>query len=61
MLEKRTCTGVCKWVSMLYSRKFTEYCKLAIMQKIKIIILKKKRKKETTNQKKNSFGISPKT
>ena len=29
------------WVTLLYSRKFTEHCKPAIMKKIKIIIYKK--------------------
>ena len=33
---------MCDWVSLLYSRKFREYCKPAIMEKIKII--KKKNK-----------------
>ena len=28
-------TCVCKWVTMLYSRKLTEHCKLAIMGKNK--------------------------
>ena len=28
------------WVTMLYSRKLTEHCKPAIMEKIKIIIYK---------------------
>ena len=30
------------WVTMLYSRKLTEHCKLAIMEEIKIIIYIKK-------------------
>ena len=32
---------MCNWVSMLYSRKLTEHCKPAIIEKIKFIILKK--------------------
>ena len=32
---------MCDWVILLYSRKLTEQCKPAIMEKIKIIILKK--------------------
>ena len=40
---------MCNWVTLLYSRKPTEHCKPAIMEKIKIItkfkkILIKKRK-----------------
>ena len=33
---------MCNWVTMLYSRKLTEYCKPAIMEKIKITIYIKK-------------------
>ena len=29
---------MCNWVTLLYSRKLTERCKRAIMEKIKIII-----------------------
>ena len=36
---------MCDWVTSLYSRKLTELCKPATMEKIKIII-KKKRKEE---------------
>uniref|UniRef100_A0A4X1TZ52 Uncharacterized protein n=1 Tax=Sus scrofa TaxID=9823 RepID=A0A4X1TZ52_PIG len=32
---------MCDWVTLLYSRKLTEHCKPAIMEKIKIIFLKK--------------------
>ena len=32
---------MCNWVTLLYSRKLTEYCKPAIMEKIKIILKKK--------------------
>ena len=28
---------MCDWVTLLYSRKLTEHCKLAMMEKIKII------------------------
>ena len=35
---------MCDWVTLLYCRKLTDYCKPAIMEKIKII-KKKKRKK----------------
>ena len=31
---------MCDWVTLLYSRKLTEHCKSAIMEKIKIIIKK---------------------
>ena len=34
---------MCDWVTLLYSRKLTEHCKPAIMEKIKIIIKKIKR------------------
>ena len=44
------CVCVCAcaraWVTLLYSRKLTEHCKPAIMEKIKVIKIKKK-KKET--------------
>ena len=40
-----TCT--CKWGTLLYSRKLTEHCKPAIMEKIKIIIYIKKKGIET--------------
>ena len=33
-------TCMCNWVTMLYSRKLTEHCKPAIMEKIKIILKK---------------------
>ena len=36
---------MCDWVTLLYSKELTEHCKLAIMEKIKIIIKKKERKK----------------
>jgi len=36
------CTCMCDWVTLLCSRKLTEHCKLAIMEKIKIIINEKK-------------------
>ena len=34
-------TCMCDWVTLLYSRKLTEHCKPAIMEKIKIIIKRK--------------------
>ena len=45
MWEKRTYTCMCDWVTLLYSGKLTEDCKLAIMEKIKIIVTLKKEKK----------------
>ena len=36
---------MCDWVTLLYSGKLTEDCKLAIMEKIKIIVTLKKEKK----------------
>ena len=44
MWEKRMYTCMCNWVTLLYSRKLTEYCKPAVIEEIKIII-KKKRKR----------------
>ena len=37
---------MCDWVTFLYSRTFTEYCKPAIVEKIKIVIKKSKKKTE---------------
>ena len=34
-------TCMCDWVTLLCSRKLTEHCKSALMEKIKIIIKKK--------------------
>ena len=34
-------TCMCDWVTLLGSKKLTEYCKSAIMEKIKVIIKKK--------------------
>jgi len=34
-VRKRMYTCMCDWVSMLYSRKLTEHCKPAIMEKNK--------------------------
>ena len=34
---------MCGWFTLLYSRKLTEHCKPAIMEKIKIIIKKKEK------------------
>ena len=36
-VRKRMYTYMCDWVTLLYSRKLTENCKPAIMEKIKII------------------------
>ena len=36
--KKKMC--MCNWVTMLYSRKSTEQCKPAIVEKIKIVIKK---------------------
>ena len=48
MWEKRMYTHMCNWVTMLYSRKLTEHCKSAIMEKNKNHYTKcwKKKKKE---------------
>ena len=46
-------TCVCNGVTMLYSRKRAEHCKIAVMEKIKIII-KIKRPDEKTNKNKNT-------
>ena len=45
-VRKRMYTCMCGWVNLLYSRKLSEHCKPAIMEKIKIIKLQKKKKKE---------------
>ena len=37
---------ICDWVTLLYSRKWTEHCKPVKMEKIKIIYKKKKKKKK---------------
>ena len=42
MRKKGTYTYMCDQVNLLYSRKLTEQCKPAIMEKMKIIIKKKK-------------------
>ena len=36
-VRKRMYICTCDWVTLLYSRKLTEHCKPAIMEKIKII------------------------
>ena len=43
-VRKRVYICMCDWVSLLYCRKLTEHCKLAVMEKIKITILKKENK-----------------
>ena len=40
MGEKGMYMCICDWVTLLYSRKVTEHCKSAIMEKMKIIIEK---------------------
>ena len=52
-MRKRMHICMCDWVTLLYSKKLTEYCKPTIMEKIKIItkrknvwINKKTKKKE---------------
>jgi len=37
-VRKRMYTGMCDWVTLLYSRKLTEHCKPAIIEKVKIIL-----------------------
>ena len=36
-VRKRMYTYMCDWVNLLYSRKLTEHCEVAMMEKIKII------------------------
>ena len=36
-VRKRMYICMCDWVTVLYSRKLTEHCKPAMMEKIKII------------------------
>ena len=43
MGEKRMYTYMCNWVTMLYSRKLTEHCKPAIMERIKNHYIKNKK------------------
>ena len=46
-VRKKMYTCMCDWVTLLYSRKLTEHCKPAIMEKIEIIInIKKERMAE---------------
>ena len=53
-MRKRMCVCVCvcmrererDWVTLLYSRKLTDHCKLAIMEKIKIIKYIRRRKEK---------------
>ena len=42
---------MCDWVTLLYSRKLTEHCKPAIMEKIKIIINEMYKNKYIKNKK----------
>ena len=41
-MRKRMDICMCDWVSLLYSRKLTEYCKPAVVEKIKIFKAKLK-------------------
>ena len=45
---------MCDWVTLLYSRKWTEQCKPAMIEKIKII--KKEKKKIENPQKITAFS-----
>ena len=38
-VRKRMYICMCDWVTLLYSRKLTEYCKLTIMEKIGVPIV----------------------
>ena len=40
-VRKKMYMCIYNWVTLLYSRKVTEHCRAAIMEKIKIIINKK--------------------
>ena len=55
---------MCDQVTLLYSRKFTEHCKPAIMEKIKIIIKFKKTKKikfpKKAKKEQNQIKFKPK-
>ena len=44
---------MCDWVTLLYSRKLTEYYKSAVMEKIKIII-----KKENSPKPKDTIHLN---
>lgn len=37
MREKECMCVLCDWVTLLYGRKLTEYCKPTIVEKLKII------------------------
>ena len=43
-VRKRMYICMCDWVTLLYSRKLTEYCKPVIMEEIKIITKKSRNK-----------------
>ena len=45
-VRKRMHICMCDWVSLLYSRKLTEHCKPALIEKIKIIKKNKKLEEE---------------
>ena len=42
-------TCMCNWVTMLYSRKLTEHCKLVIMEKNKNHYIKSLKKRKRRN------------
>ena len=42
IMWEKECIYVWDWVTLLYSRKLTEHCKLTIIEKIKIIRKRKK-------------------
>lgn len=55
MGEERIYTRMCNWVPLLYSRKLTERCKPALMEKIKIIMKKPKQQQQNLPDFKVSF------
>ena len=46
---------MCNWVTLLCSRKLTEHCKAAVMEKIKITINEKKKKRNASVESKSLF------
>ena len=47
-VRKRMYVCVCDWVTLLYSRKWTEHCKQTIMEKIKILKKQKTKNWQST-------------
>ena len=45
---------MCDWVTLLYSKKLTEYCKPAIMDKVKIV-LKQRKENEKANKPRRKY------